>query len=766
MIALPKRETAIGWAFAGVGYFLIHFHRLAIDDLLRPRTLSLLLFPRHEAAQYFFMGFFILALLVAAGLLFVTGWGVGHRRSWSRWTGLMPCIYLLPGFPYLTILGVAGLWYLWTQPVVEHAPLTAAEYWNPRRQSGWMLMASVLGWFIARLGFSGLQVRAYQAGLPMFDAAGPGLAAFLLLMLIHIAIHECGHALAAKAVGFHVKVLAIGPLVISNSSAGYRLRFNWTGLLLLGGYMGAVPGAGVQRFRMKQMIVIAAGPFISLISGAILLAIFYQLPGTQLAGLWQLVAMGSVAGFYLGAINLLPLGYCDGTMLAHLGLRTRRGEELLTILLRGATASAQVSDEPSYEDQIAARRDALQKLLDSLAPDPVQLAEHYIYLGSVEMSAQQSREAESHLVQGLDLLPEGAALAIEAHAWDCLQSLRTRRFDRLGADQAYRKALELSRQILASSPDPEVRLVIGGLHSVAHAWEAALTEIDDFLGSFSGDELTKGRALLWRAVALLHTGHGDAGIRDAETAAAIFRRTVGLYVAHDLGGLGGALWQAGRIEEAIALVTECIMRLEAAGQNPLAISYRLFLAEVFCVDGRAARAACVLPRRELVPEPAMASYFWSRGVIRLRGGKVPEAVRDLARQLAIREAETPADALRIAGARADLAEALVVAGDIDQAERLARQAHEVLAPTGHPDVAGACITLAIVEWKRSGSPGRWVDAAMHRWETDTFLLPFARIRALEIAATRLEAASMDEAAVRCRTGASRQRENLVLAASA
>jgi len=766
MGALPKRETAVGWAFAGLGYFLIHFHQSAIDNLLHARRLPLLLFPSHEAAQYFFMGFFILALPAAAGLLFVTGWGVGHKRSWSRWTGLMPCLYLLCGFPYLTILGAAGLWYLWTQPVRGRAPLTAAEYWNPRRQSGWMLTASVLGWFIARLGFSGLQIRAYQADLPPLDPTGPGLAAFLLLMLIHIAIHECGHALAAKAVGFHVKVLAIGPVVISKSAEGYRVRFIWTGLLLLGGYMGAVPGSGVRRFRMKQMIVIAAGPFTSLTSGAILLAIFYQLPGTQLADLWQVVAMGSVAGFYLGVVNLLPLGYCDGTMLAHLGVRTRRGEELLTILLRGAPASGQVSEEHSYEDQIAARRQALQELLDSPAPDPAQVGAHYISLGSVELAAQQWRDAEPYLVQGLKLLPEGVSPTTEASAWECLQILRTASFDRTGADQAYRKALDILLPMAAASSDPQLRLGIAGLHARAHAWEAALKEIHEVLASCCGDELHKGVALRYKAEALLYTGHTEAGLRDAEAAAASFRAQTGVSASHNLGVLGGSLWQAGHIEEAVSLLTECIVRLEAGGPNPLAVTYRLFLAEVFRADGRVARAACMLPRRDLVPEHALASYYRRRGEIRLRGGKISESVRDLVRHVAIYEETTPPDPVDVAAARLALAEALVVAGDIDEAERLARQAHEVLAPTGHPAFADACITLAIVEWRRDGSAGEWVDSALHRWETDTFLLPFVRIMDMETAAARFEAAGLPEAAVRCRTAVGRQRENLVLTTSA
>jgi tetratricopeptide (TPR) repeat protein len=755
MRGLPKRETAIGWVFAAVGYFLIHWHRLAIDDLLHARALSILLFPSYLAAQYFFMGFFILALLAAAGLLFVTGWGVGHRRSWSRWTGLMPCLYLMCGFPYLTAVGAAGLWYLWTQPIEERAPLTASEYWNPRRQSGWMLTASLLGWFVARLLFGVLQVRAYRDGLPPLDPAGPGFIPFIILMLWHIAIHECGHAMAANIVGFRVKVLAIGPVVIEQSSAGYSTRFNWRGLFLLGGYMGAAPGSSARRFRLRQMIVIAAGPATSLAAGAILLAVFYQLPGTALADLWQEVAMGSVAGFYIGLVNLLPFGYSDGTMLWHLGLRTRRGEELLALLLRGRTPSA----EPTCEDQIAARRQALQALLDSADADPVKVGEHYIALGAAELTAQHLRDAERHLLQGLDLLPEGVSVSHAAYAWECLQILRAYRFDPAGADHAYRKALDILVPMAAASSDPGERLRVIGLHVRAHAWETALREIAEVLSTSLGDEL-RGAALRWSAEVLLQTGHLEAGMRDAQMATAIFRtHTAGGTRAHRLAWLGGALREAGRTEEALGLLTESIVLLEAQGPNPLAVSFRLYLAEVLRTDGQVSRAACVLPRRELVPEHQLAAYYRRRGEIRLSGGKASYAIRDLTRHVAICEAEATDDPVSVAAACVPLAEALVAAGDMDHSERVAREACKVLAPIGHPAFPCACITLAI-----TGS-GEWVDTAIHAWESDPFLLPFYKILGLETAASRLEAAGMAAEAERCRTAAERQRGSLVLTTS-
>src|SRR5581483_8907764 len=155
MGALRQRDTVVGWAFALAGYGLIQFHEQSIKTWLHLRAYSLALFADHLAAQYFFMGFAILALLPAAGLLAVTGWGVGHQRRWAKWTGLMPCLYLLLGFPYLTAAGTLGLVFLWTQKTAtaESKQLSGAEYWNRRRKSGWMITASILGWVIALGGF-------------------------------------------------------------------------------------------------------------------------------------------------------------------------------------------------------------------------------------------------------------------------------------------------------------------------------------------------------------------------------------------------------------------------------------------------------------------------------------------------------------------------------------------------------------------------------------------------------------------------------------
>ena len=770
MRGLPKRDTVVGWAFVALGYFLIRWHDPAIEDLLHARAYSLLFFPNHFAAQCFFMGFFILARLPAAGLCFVTGWGVGHQRTWSWWTGLMPCLYLLLGLPYLTVVGAVGLCYLWMQPTVKRRALTGAEFWNPRRMSGWMITASILGWFVARLAFRGLQGGAHPVGLPVFDSTGPGLVPFLFLVWIHVALHECGHALAAVSVGFRLKALAIGPLVFSMKAGTHRVRFDWRGLLLLGGHTGAVP-VSPRGLRVKQAIVIAAGPFTSLLAGGVLLGVSFLVPGTAMANLWPLVAMGSVIGFYVGLINLLPLGYCDGTMLFHLLLCTRRGEELMALWLRGTNPSAGHRAAPDYDGDVSEQRGKLRRLLDSPAPDPVQLGRQYIALASFEQAAQYTRDAEQHAAQGLALLSEGAAPDSEAAGWECLQFLRMARFDHAGAMEAYQKALTAFGLLRNGAQDLPQRMQAGlriaGLHVRARAWAEALEETAAALALCPEDEqwrMWKGMLLSFRARALLQTGSVDAGPEATREAAGILRaQSDDVLAPHYLVLLGESLWNAGQAEGAISLMAEGIGLLEARGAVRLAAAIRLYLAEVLRIDGRAGRAACVLPPPERIEPVLRRQYHARRGAIRRSGGKLRDAIDDLSAVVAMSEQGGPGDEVALAVARGLLAGALAEAGDLEQAEPLATQAYETLASAGHPDFSAACITLAVVGWRKNGSAGDYVEAAIRGWNAAPLLFPADKARELEAAARSLESAGLAAEAAECRAAAAQHWQSIAAA---
>jgi len=598
-------------------------------------------------------------------------------------------------------------------------------------------------------------------GAGEFQMARPGLPAFLALLWFQVALHECGHALAAVLVGFRLKVLAVGPLVFTKDSGRFRIGFTSRGLLLSGGYMGAVPDSA-HRFRLRQIIVIAAGPFSSLASGAVFLGISFLLPGTAAQNLWPLAAMAAVLGFYIGVVNLLPLGYCDGTMLLHLVLRTRRGEELTNLSLQRAHLKPAGEPGREYEDDVQERRAALVRMLESPAPDPAELGAQYISLASVELAAQRRRDAGEHVRKGLALLAEVPLPASEALGWWCLQILLNERHDAAGAAEAYARGLAAARRV-GDSTEPEKRLHAGftaaSLHLQAQAWEQALAEAGTALERCPRDEawrMSQAMLLHYRAQALFATGRADAGLEAVGQAAAIGRaQTVGVSGPHLVGLLGGSLWNAGRTREAIPLVTEAIRLLESRGARRLGAAFRLLLAEMLRGDGQAARAACVLPQ----PEPQDSDLHWiyreRRGAIRRSGGKLREAVADLEALVAIVEREAPGDDILLATARARLAAGLAEAGDRERSLALARQVYQALESCGHPEFAGACITLAIAG-RDSGSPAHgYVEAALRCWEAAPCLLPAAKARELEDAARSLEAAGLAQPASRCRAAAAR-----------
>jgi len=764
----PKRDTIVGCAFYGLAFFLIRAHYLVIDHLLHTQAYAKLLFPRYSAGYFYFMGIAILALLLAAGLAAATGWGLGNQRAWARWTGLMPCLYLLPGFPFLTLVGALGLYYLWRLATVAKSPAPErSQFWDRRRQSGWMVLACIAGWIVARAAYSSLYDRTFDFPMSGYGSEEPGLGPIILLLWFHTALHECGHALAALLAGFKVRALCIGPLVFSGEATGRRVRFEWKGLFLPGGYTGAVP-AGPQGYRVRQMIVIAAGPITSLLAGGGLLAVASLLPATRFESLWPMAAMGSVVGLYLGVINLLPFGYCDGTMLFHLLLRTGRGKELMDGILRVAGLSAPLQAAPGSEAALSGHRAALQRLLDSGAPNPVPLGCQYIALGGAEAGAQHRTDAEAHLTEGLALLPEGAALNFEAYGWESLQILRKARYDHAGATEAYRKAVAAFGLLRDKAENSTQRLRAGlslaGLHVRAHHWALALEEAASSLALCPEDEewrMWKGYLLHCRADALIQTGHTEAGLQAAQQAAGIFRaQSAGETGPHYLGLLGESLWEAGLAQAAVPLVTESIGLLEARGAAGLALAFRFALAEMLRLEGRATGAAGVLPPLDQVRPDRRIEYHEWRGIVRRSAGDLPGAIADFATAVQLAEQEAPGDKVLLAAGRGLLAGALAEAGDLERASPLAAEARQTLAATGHPGFAAACITLAIIAWRQNGAPGDFVETAVGAWSESPLLLPAAKARELEEAAGRLDAAGMAEAASRCRAAAAATRAAL------
>lgn len=83
------------------------------------------------------------------------------------------------------------------------------------------------------------------------------LAMQALVLLLGTAVHELGHALAARAVGFRVVGVRIGPLLALPEPAGWNVRLTWE--LAVGGELLPDP-VHPDRLRTRHALMIAGGP--------------------------------------------------------------------------------------------------------------------------------------------------------------------------------------------------------------------------------------------------------------------------------------------------------------------------------------------------------------------------------------------------------------------------------------------------------------------------------------------------------------------------
>ena len=173
-----ERRILLRWGFLGIGYLLLFGHRFAVHRLLMADIWAGMLFGERSALYAFTMGGAYLFLIPSSLLCLATGWGLGRNMRWSRWTGVAVCVMFLAGFPILTALGIAGLYFLLTmpplgaasQPGTESAIAKAAsrskDYWTAKSQS--KLQPVIVGVFslaaFNAIGWLGWWARG--AGMP------------------------------------------------------------------------------------------------------------------------------------------------------------------------------------------------------------------------------------------------------------------------------------------------------------------------------------------------------------------------------------------------------------------------------------------------------------------------------------------------------------------------------------------------------------------------------------------------------------------------
>jgi hypothetical protein len=212
-------------------------------------------------------------------------------------------------------LGVAGLVAFWRDDA--EMPSQVASRKPPRISGdGTSPLLDVLSFAIALGGFIGglyywerwgrsHHVLGYRHGFP--------LTLIIVGTLITTAVHESGHAAVGIAVGMKLRSFIVGPFQWRIRDGKWRFQFVLKGIF--GGATGLVP-TDPNQTRMRESLMIAAGPATELLFGLAALGLLLWARGTAYEPMWGLLAVIvtiSILGFVGNLIPINPEGlYSDG----------------------------------------------------------------------------------------------------------------------------------------------------------------------------------------------------------------------------------------------------------------------------------------------------------------------------------------------------------------------------------------------------------------------------------------------------------------------
>jgi len=558
-------------------------------------------------------------------------------------------------------------------------------------------------------------VRGYR--LPQWE-----LAYFWLLFgateCLVVVVHELGHALATWAVGYRLRIFRAGPITVRRTVHGRLIwQFDRTRFFSGEGFCGGIPRSPDDKdLRFNQMLILFAGPFATLNCAAILFLLLISLPGSIPGGWWGLVALGTVLFFADFFPNLTPVGRSDGNRLLQLALRSADGDAYLR-LCAAVTDTAHAEESKAkleFDDEVASRTKALEQILAGNGRDRLPLAVAWQNLGIAQFHAGAMEEAEANLNASLETLREcrDAHPALEGNAWSVLCHIHRIHHQADKVRTAYERGLAAFRRAeQKGGVDPvQHRLVLASLHLHARHLDLALAAIEEGFTRLAeepagapGKGIQRAIFLRLEAACEFDLGRADRGLAAAREAAAQLRSCQAAAnearrATVQLAILGTALWRGGESAAGILIENEAVEWLEKHGARKLAARVRVDLAGHLRREGRSGEAEAALPAAADLPENRRADLASTRGRIRLAQHRFDDAVGDLERAVSLH-----GDHLTVAGDKSGLAEALFGCGRPADAEREAREALEILLPSGHPDAAGPLITLALIGWQNGES---------------------------------------------------------------
>lgn len=278
-------------------------------------------------------------ILLLLGAVFVAGWWtvLKKRDSARTWATVASIIIAIIGFLMMRrrpialpsrgwiplAIGIAGVVvFKLTGTTAQPARNQIAK--GPLPGDGTNIVVNNLVGFVGAAAGAGASTlwsrwadrKGLSEGLPPYF-----FLQILLAILLVLLIHESGHAIVAFAVGMKPTAIAVGPLEWWVSDGRWKFRFRPAGLVAFLGRTMVAPKE-IKGFRRSKILQVAAGPFMSIVSGVIAAAAVLVAPGRPWENEWIVLSCFATISLLAGIFNLVPFGigsgYSDGAKLYQL----------------------------------------------------------------------------------------------------------------------------------------------------------------------------------------------------------------------------------------------------------------------------------------------------------------------------------------------------------------------------------------------------------------------------------------------------------------
>ena len=144
---------------------------------------------------------------------------------------------------------------------------------------------------------------------------------FLAAVLCVLFLHEAGHALGGILLRMKLIGFVVGPFRWAFDNGAWQFDFRPATLFNFAGGTAVVPTA-MDNFRRRKIAQVAAGPIVSLLTGAIAAFLVLHAPGHAWAPAWRALSYFATISFVVGLLNFIPFkmgsGYSDGAKLFQL----------------------------------------------------------------------------------------------------------------------------------------------------------------------------------------------------------------------------------------------------------------------------------------------------------------------------------------------------------------------------------------------------------------------------------------------------------------